>query len=796
MSPRWYKILRDLFGNWSRSLLIVLSISVGVIAIGTVLGMQQVLSRALPEAYARIQPASAVLTSDPFDADMVEVIRKVPGVAAAEGRFTLSVRLKTASGEMRSLQLQVVPDAAAMQVNRVDPQGEQPGAWPPPDRALVIERASLGLLGAQVGDRLHVQLANGSERTLPVAGTVHDLNQPAATFTGQATGFISLATLEWFGYPRQLNQMLIVADGSASGQAWFQTVAFRARDKLEKSGRRVYWTDVRDPTQYWFETYLTPMAAILGALGVLSILLSCFLVVNTVSALLAQQVRQIGVMKAIGARAYQMIAMYLGMVAFLGALALALALPLGALAARAAVWTLAGYINFDPPVYQQPLGVMALQAALSLLMPCLAAVFPILSGTGISVREAIASGGAAAGEFGAGLVDRLVGAIQGLSRPLLLSLRNTFRRKGRLALTLVTLALGSAIFVAVQSVQASLVRTLDETLNYYHFDVLVSFERTYRTEQVSAETLSVPGVAAEESWGMLDSHRVRADGSEGGSLFLVAPPAQTQMIRPWVLSGRWLLPEDENAVVINTETLKDNPDLRVGSDLVLRVEGSNIHWTVVGIVKSVLMGPWVYVNYPYYAYRLNKSNLASSVYVVTDQHGEAQVAAVAHQLEDHLNQVGVRVSSVSRVTDLRRTAILQFNVLTGALMIMALLIALVGGLGLSGTMSLNVLERIREIGVMRAIGATPRDILWIVIGEGLLIGFISWLAGCLLAVPLGTLLGNLIGMGFLQAPLSSVYSFTGAALWLGVVLAISALASLAPAISAVRTPVREVLVYE
>jgi putative ABC transport system permease protein len=398
--------------------------------------------------------------------------------------------------------------------------------------------------------------------------------------------------------------------------------------------------------------------------------------------------------------------------------------------------------------------------------------------------------------FGAGFIDRLVSKVRGLSRPLLLSLRNTLRRKSRLILTLATLALGSGIFIAVLGVQASLIRTLDETLNYYHFDILVFFERPYRTEQIQAETRRVPGASEVETWGMVDSHRVRPDGREGDSIFLVSPQADTQMVRPWILSGRWLLPEDENAVVINTDVLRDNPDLQVGSDLVLKIEGEEIHWTVVGIVKSVLIGPWAYSNYPYFAFRLNKANRASSVYVITDRHGEADVAGIARQLESHYSQVGMRVSSTSKVVDLRRVAITQFNVLTAALVIMALLVALVGALGLSGTMSLNVIERTREIGVMRAVGANQAAILQIVIGEGMLIGFLSWLVGCLLALPLGSLLGRMVGVGFLQAPLSSAYSFQGAAAWLVIVLAISAVASLAPAVLAVRYSVREVLGYE
>jgi putative ABC transport system permease protein len=120
----------------------------------------------------------------------------------------------------------------------------------------------------------------------------------------------------------------------------------------------------------------------------------------------------------------------------------------------------------------------------------------------------------------------------------------------------------------------------------------------------------------------------------------------------------------------------------------------------------------------------------------------------------------------------------------------------VGGIGLMGTMSLNVLERTREIGIMRAVGATGIAISQIVIVEGVLIGLISWAIGVLLAYPLSIGLCNMIGNSILRSPLSYVFSTTGALLWLAIALVLAALASLLPARSASRISVREVLAYE
>jgi putative ABC transport system permease protein len=83
----------------------------------------------------------------------------------------------------------------------------------------------------------------------------------------------------------------------------------------------------------------------------------------------------------------------------------------------------------------------------------------------------------------------------------MLSLRNTFRRKGRLALTMITLTLSGVIFMSVFSIRNSMLLTLDDALKYFNFDVMGMFSRFYRVEQIEREALAVPGVTVAESWG-------------------------------------------------------------------------------------------------------------------------------------------------------------------------------------------------------------------------------------------------------------------------------------------------------
>ena len=112
-------------------------------------------------------------------------------------------------------------------------------------------------------------------------------------------------------------------------------------------------------------------------------------------------------------------------------------------------------------------------------------------------------------------------------------------------------------------------------------------------------------------------------------------------------------------------------------------------------------------------------------------------------------------------------------ILIGFLLVMALLTALVGSIGLTGTMGMNVLERTREIGVMRAIGAVDSEIVKSVIIEGTFIGLISWVFGALLSIPITFVLLDILAVAF-SAPIPVSFTADGFVLWLGVVLILAA----------------------
>ena len=792
-SPRWRKVLRDLWGNKTRTILVVLSIAVGVFAVGMIAGSRVILSRDVTAAYHASSPYSATLYTDWFDDQLVQTIRRMPEVREAEGRRGVSARVKIGPDEWRTIAIVAIPDYADIRINKLRPIS---GAWPPPDRELLLERSSLDYLNAKVGGTILIETPDRKQRQIRIAGLTHDLNTIPAFWSGAANGYITFDTLEWLGEPRSLNELNIIVAENSSDKAHIQHVADLVGDKVEKSGRAVYWTNIPEPGRHWSSDNLNAMIVLLGVLGLLATLLSGFLVVNTINALLAQQIRQIGIMKAIGARARQIAMLYLGTVLIFGLLALLVAVPLGAVGASAFAQYTAGLLNFDIGGAGISPGVLALEVVAGLAVPIVAALYPVIAGTRISVREAISTYGLGKGRFGRSRLDRLLERVRGLSRPLLLSLRNTFRRKGRLALTLTTLTLGGAIFIGVLCVRDSLLVTLEDAFKYWNYDVEVSFNRAYRSAYMEHEALRVPGVVKAESWAFRGARRQRDDGSESENILIIALPARTDMLQPTLLEGRWLLPGDENAVVINTDLVKNEPDLKVGDRIVLKIDERETTWQVVGLVKGVLAGPFAYANYPFLARTIREVGRAGRVQVITTQHDAAFQAQTAKALETRFEQDGLRVGTTETTAANRLRVESQFNIIVIFLMVMAILLAVVGGIGLMGTMSINVLERTREIGVMRAIGAADWAVIRIVLVEGILIGVISWAIGVLMAIPLSIGLSNVVGSAFLRSPLSYTFSISGAGIWLLIVTILAALASTLPAWNASRVSVRDVLAYE
>ena len=809
-SLRWRKVTRDLWHNKTRTILVVISIAIGVFAVGMILHTALLVATQVQADYRQSNPAHAIVYAGALDDDMIGAIRTIPGVLDAEGRSSTTVRVRTSADDWSAIIVRTFADIDDIRIERVLPVSSfdavptleaERGTWPPGSHDLIVERSSFLLpnmmpANLRIGDTIELETLAGKRRSVTLSGLAHEPNSIPATFMGQAIAYVDQETFEWLGGGKHYDQVNVITTASAQDSVAILAIAKEVEEKIERSGRTVYAKEVVEPGKSPRDTILQGMIGMMFPLGLMSLLLSSFLVINTINALMSQHVRQVGMMKAIGGRNDQIAIMYFGMVALFGVLALLVAVPLAAYVTGITADLLAGFLNTAFPAYSLPPAVLALELVIGLIVPLLAAARPILKGTRITVREALSEYGVGHGRFGRSALDRLLSHVRLLSRPVLISLRNTFRRRGRLVLTLFTLILGGAIFIAVTNVRTSLTQTLDDALLYWQYDVSIAFNKGYRLDQIEQVARSMPEVAEVESWDFSALRRLREDGSESDNLLVAALPPATTMLSPTLIDGRWLLPGDENAIVINQEVAKTEEDIGIGDTMTFKIDGRETDWVVVGIASVIGSGRVAYVPYPYYSHIARNVDRASQVQVVFTSDDEDVITSASAALEDAYEAAGFQVAYSQTVVRIREQNEFYFRIIVVLLLIMAVMIAAVGALGLTGTMSINVLERTREIGVMRAIGASNGMVRNIVLTEGVLIGLISWMVGAVVAMPLGRIMSNGVGFAFFQMPLSYAASPDGIGLWLIIVLVLSVLASLLPARNASRLTVRETLAYE
>jgi putative ABC transport system permease protein len=795
MTSRWKKVWADFWGNKSRTFLIIMTIAVGTFAVGFNSNMSLYLTESMDGDYLSADPSEAQIYAYPMNDDTVQMACGVPGVNAVEGHATLSAQVVRANDQNVDIQFTSLEDPNKLTVNLLKSAKGESGLPQINDKEIIVD-ASAASLGYKPGDTVVVKLDDGKLRKLKLAGYVHDVTGNPFTLSKTMNAYVTPKTMEWLGGSTNYDILMVSVTENQTSQEHVTEVAQAVADRLKRAGAEVYYVGVYQPGHHYAYAITKGAFFVLGILSYLTVFLSAFLVINTIIALMAQQTRQIGMMKAIGGRASQVLVMYLVLILGFGLGALAIAVPLADLVAKNIAGGIATYFNFYPAPYVGYKSTLLQQVFVALVIPLLAAILPIYNSVKITVREAVSDYGIS-GKIS--IKDKpLSKGILLIPRPLRLSIRNAFRRRIRLVLTLFTLVLAGAIFISVYNLWSSLDKNIEAAQGYFLADINIGFKRYYRYDVVAPIAQSIPGITSAEGWTFYIGSLIMNEEEVGTQVQIIAPPSTSTLINPTIVAGRWLRPGDENAIVIGNHLLKVYPNIKVGDWLKINIEDKETKWQVVGIFTFTgnLSTPWLYVNYEYLSRLMGRPDQVFSLRVLTNHHDEISQRNASKLLTATYEFHGVQTSNPELSTEWYKSQKSNTDLLVYFLLVMAILIAVVGGLGLMGTMSINVLERTREIGVMRAIGASNGDIQMIVITEGMLIGFISWVISILLSIPITNVLCYGVGISVLSAPMEPAYGVTGIIAWLIFTIVLGSLASALPAKQASKLTVRDTLTYE
>jgi len=809
MKPRWRKVLHDLIDNKGRTLLVVFSIAVGVFSIGVIAGAYQIISNDMSISYAANQPANIEMRMSNFDDDVLSSIRNQKNVKSAEARRVFNIRVRVpGTDKWTTLDMTAFESFEDNTINLLKPLE---GASMPGKREVLLEQDALQNLDVGVGGLLEFQLPDGSTKTLPVVGIVQDTAAGAGDFLADPFTYITMDTLQYMGQPKLYNRALVIVDGNDDDILHIREVGAAVKDRIEKSGAGVGRSRFSETHQHPLGNTINAVLGILLALGILIVLLSSSLIANTLSALLNQHLRHIGVIKLVGGQRRQVFRMYITLIMSFGVIALAIAVPFGGLGAYGLAEYIAGTLSFNLLGYRIVPMAFIIQIVVGLFVPLIAGLAPVVNGSRITVLKAL-SGDLAEDEvqFKDGemrvswfdwaqvKVTRLLAA-RGIHipRPFIISLRNTFRRKSRLALTLFTLTMGGAIFISVFNVRVTLHDYIGQIGKYFRADVTVDFDKAYRLQEIEKTVMNVDGVTLVEGWQFASGELMDDQDNVIENITLLAPPAESKLVQPILAEGRWLRADDVRKMAVSEGLKKSYPDIKAGDYINMRINGRDEVWQVIGLFKFVDQeGILGYAPFEYISDMSNQANRSFSYRIVTEQHDRAYQDAKAEELDKYLRDKGYKVRIAEAGSASLDTAVESLDILVVFLLIMAILTAIVGSMGLTGTMGMNVLERTREIGITRAIGADDRAVMRTVIAEGVVIGSISFVLAIILSFPFTYGLSTIVSLAIFQTPIDVVFTYQGYAIWFALVLVLSTVASILPARNAARLTIREVLAYE
>ena len=786
LSPRWRKVLRDVWLHKARTALVVAAIAVGIIGAGAVLDTWSLLSRVTRGEYDASLPTSATLRTDSIDASLLALVRAMPALADAQARRNVLASARTSDG-VRTALLMAADDFTENRIGKIRPER---GAWPPTDGSIVVEASSVEFAGAVVGDSLTIQFGDAAPQRLRIAGVARDVGLAPGWMEHVVYVFVSRGTLRQIGAPASLNELQILARDRTLSRDAVRRVAADARVVIEGTRRTVTDVSVPEPGQHIHAAQINSLLLTQGAFGMLSLFLSGVLVVNLIAAMLAGQVREIGIMKAVGARAGQVAGMYLVLAMILGVVASVIAVPLAAVFGRMYAQFTADILNFSIVGFAIPAWVIVVQCVVGVVLPVVAAAIPVARGSRISVGEALRDLGISGPVTAAGPSLQFAG----LSRPTLLSLRNAFRRRQRMVLTLLTLATGGAVYLGAINLRAGIIGSVDLIFESQRFDMSLRFAQPHPPDSVEAVVRRTSGVARAEAWTGTRGIVRRADGSLSDAFPITAAPAMSEMLVPRMKQGRALRAGDERALVVNRRLLQDEPSLVVDSVATILIGGRPTEWAVVGLAETGTSNAA-------YAPRATIAAMVGGGRVSTAVIADALTGPAAHfdllqRLRSDLAAAGMPIQTGQLMAQQRSVIEDHLLMVGGFLGNMSLLMIIVGGLGLASTMSLSVLERTREIGVLRAIGAPHGAILMMVQVEGLVIALLSWLVAIPASLPMSYVLGKAFGRVMLEVPVSFVPEAAGVVRWLAVVVGVSVVACAWPALRAMRVSVAASLAYE
>ena len=808
MSPRYKKVFRDIANNRTTSVLLLLALVVGVFAVGTMLNAFSVLRREMGKNYLGSNPAHAsIRVEHPISASESQTALAIPGVLMAEGRSGLRARMRIGD-EWRMLLLFVVEDFANVRMNVFL---HESGSRFPGPAELLVERSAYRVMKNREGDALAIRTAGGPVRTLRIAGTVFDPGLAPAWQEETGYGYVSTAALPALGEAVGFYEMRITVRPGFD----VRETAGALADELVRNGHPVHEIQIPPPAMHPHQGQMTAVLTLFIVFAFLLLVLCSLLVASAMATLMKRQVREIGIMKAVGARTEQVSGVYVCFVLSYALGALAVAIPLARITSSLLAVRLAGILNLNLYDRAPEVWSLGVQVIAGLVFPLAAAFYPVWRAGRISVRETLDARGVQETFRRGGIVDLVLRSARLLKGPWRMSVRNSVRARARLLLSAGLLAVAGALFLSALFVARSWDESLRSVVTSRLYDLEIRAGEGPRSALPVRPLTELPSVRRLEAW-VREPAAFAVEGTpyafahtypdqgHGSFAIMAGPPGEGLLQMPLIAGSRL---EDIPAsitgpppVALNhlaraLSALEGRP-VRIGDVIELAHSGRVSQWRVTGFVEDLGSPATAYVRRADYERAVSGRAATNLLRIAFTSRKPASVRIQTTAVESLLDASGSSVEMLFSTALLKSAVSEHMFVFIATLISISVLTAVVGLLGLMSGMGMSVLDRTREIGVMRCLGARPGLIRTMFLGEALIGAVLGGFAALPLSIPLAYSIGVLIGNMAFRTTLQLTIVPEAILLWAVLISVGSLLAGLIPANSAARLTIREALAYE
>lgn len=775
MNARWRKIVGDLRAHRLQVALIAAVLAIGAAGVIAGLNARVILQREIARSFESAHSPDIALWFDKVDAALLAKVRAQPGVAAVDSRGVVFTRIASEDGRWFLARLSIARDFDDQRLATVH---QHSGSWKAADDGIFIEQSGRELLGVKTGAHLRLRTPTGEIATLYVAGFVHDTAVAPSAQERAIYGYITPAAAEHIGQNPELDQLLVKI---ANRGDMSDTTAFAndLRDWLKSHGENPLRAEALSD-MHPHASLMDTMLNVLKAFTAIAFTCSAALALYMVSVWMKGEVREVGVMKTLGARSHQLAAQYLGLLAPVVFVANAFGLPLGMICARRLVRYYAHIFNIDITRWSAPTSLRREELLFTLLLPLAAMAIPIIRASCMTARRAIQDPGIVAPGRGRLSLSRWLRIPRNLRWTF--ALRNSFRRPGRLIITLVALSTGGALLLTANNTYESLMRVVDVSLGDQGHDIQVQLQQPASSAQIASAIAKVAEIETSEAWRVAN---VTIGNKSSYAAFLSYPP-DTRLFKLPLKEGRLPRADESDAVVINRSV----QGVPVG-DVVVQFRNQRARLRVVGVVEEI-GGATIYAPHATFE-SLTALGDASSLLRVKAKTGAQD--AVAASLDQALLDAHLGPRHVQTRNEVRESLEQHFAVVTSVMRMVALAAALLGAISLGASAALNILERVREIGVVRALGATPQAVRAMFLMESGTVAVMSALISVALAVVFSRTMSGMAERDLLHVAVPLKISISGmATLFGGLAVVIGAVWLLLR--RRLRISVRDALAYE